>query len=515
MSNRSASRSISRRAPALAAVAALVGACSSPSTASSLHSVAPVLPIYDASLLVAADEDGRVAVLYGEELVAELRSRMSGEGLAVHGTIDVALRDGVVVLTGEVDDLAARDRAEDVVAAVRGVRAVVNQIDVTRADRGDDEVALDVKSAIAARPGLESFDFDVDVDRGVVTLGGVTSSLIERRAALVAARTVRGVVDVVDETNLVPQAQRTDEDIAEDIRDAFELDVRLAGRDLRVAVEDGVARLSGKVPTVETRRRAALWAGVAGVRGVDLTDVVVDPSQSLAEVSRRPGPDEARLADAVLTSLRYEPAIAPAAVMVSVDDGVARLRGAVTTAWARRAAEEAARNVRGLREVDNRLEVVPEAERVARSSTQKRAEAAIERLDPRGDPEVEVAGQTASLTGTVASRYEHEQLVRAIESIHGITEVTDDLEIVSPVDMQAAPAPGPEGEELENAIEYELLASSYVDMLDLAVLVRDGHVTLVGTVEEPAAVLAARRAARSAGAEEVALYVAVEPRARQ
>lgn len=501
---------MSRRVPAIATVAALLGACSSSSTAASLRSLELVLPTYDALLVLAGGEGEGVEVLRDEELVAELRSRMTDEGLAAHGAIDIELRNGVVVLSGEVDDLAARDRAEDVAAAVRGVRAVVNQVDVKPGDRDDPQIALDVKSAIVARPGLESFDFDVAVDDSVATLRGVTSSLIERRAAVAAARSVRGVVEVVDETTLIPAAERTDEEIAEDIRDALDLDVRLADRGLRVDVEDGVARLSGRVPTVETRRLAAVWAGVAGVRGVDLTDVVVDPAQPLAQVPRRAVGD-ADLVDAVATSLRYEPAIPPAAVRISVDDGVTRLQGVVTTAWARRAAEEAARKVRGVGEVDNQLEIVPKADRSAASSKQKRAEAALERLDPRGDPKVEVAGETAALTGAIASRYEHEQLVRAIEAVHGITQVQDDLEVVSPVDMAVASAPGPKGEALKNAIEYELLTSSYVDMLELAVLVRGGHATLVGTVAAPAAVSAARRAAQSAGAEKVTLHVAVEP----
>ena len=50
--------------------------------------------------------------------------------------LQVEVDDGVVALTGDVDDPAVSERAEQIAAAVSGVQSVTNQI---RVRRGEDE----------------------------------------------------------------------------------------------------------------------------------------------------------------------------------------------------------------------------------------------------------------------------------------------------------------------------------------------------------------------------------------
>ena len=51
------------------------------------------------------------------------------EGVPAH-LIDVRTKDGIVTLSGPVENLLARERAAEIAATVKGVRSVINLIDV-------------------------------------------------------------------------------------------------------------------------------------------------------------------------------------------------------------------------------------------------------------------------------------------------------------------------------------------------------------------------------------------------
>jgi osmotically-inducible protein OsmY len=58
--------------------------------------------------------------------------------------IDVSTRDGIVTLSGWVDSLLAKERASEIAATIKGVRAVVNRIAITTV-RPDEEILEDVR----------------------------------------------------------------------------------------------------------------------------------------------------------------------------------------------------------------------------------------------------------------------------------------------------------------------------------------------------------------------------------
>jgi len=59
--------------------------------------------------------------------------------------IDVFTREGVVTLTGNVNNILAKDRAGYIAETVKGVRAVVNRVKVRPViDRSDGEIRQDV-----------------------------------------------------------------------------------------------------------------------------------------------------------------------------------------------------------------------------------------------------------------------------------------------------------------------------------------------------------------------------------
>lgn len=119
--------------------------------------------------------------------------------------INVAVDRQVVQLTGFVDSQKQVDRASEIARNVKGVKSVNNELRVTSGgDRSageylDDNVIMTkVKSALLADDTASSVDVEVEVNRGVVSLGGFVNSKAEHDAAIRVASRVKGVKKVID-----------------------------------------------------------------------------------------------------------------------------------------------------------------------------------------------------------------------------------------------------------------------------------------------------------------------------
>jgi hyperosmotically inducible protein len=118
--------------------------------------------------------------------------------------IDVEVDRDKVQLNGFVNSQAQVDRAGEIARSVSGVSAVENNLKVSGATRrtgeyiDDKALSASVKAALANDPVAPAAEIDVEVNRGVVSLGGYVDSNAERDAAVAAAKKVKGVERVID-----------------------------------------------------------------------------------------------------------------------------------------------------------------------------------------------------------------------------------------------------------------------------------------------------------------------------
>lgn len=114
--------------------------------------------------------------------------------------IDVDTNDGVVRLSGTVEDEATRREAVKLANNTDGVRRVINDIKLGERDLGErlDDAAITaaVKAKIIADPELNALNIDVDTQDGVVTLSGVVKDERHRQEAVDLARHTDGVREV-------------------------------------------------------------------------------------------------------------------------------------------------------------------------------------------------------------------------------------------------------------------------------------------------------------------------------
>ncbi|MEP6619813.1 MAG: BON domain-containing protein [bacterium] len=130
------------------------------------------------------------------ELQRDVSAELARDPFVRDENVGIAVHEGVVTLTGTVDDYAQRRVAETVVARVPGVRAVVQDISVhlpIEADLPDPEIARRSVEALERSRAVPHEDIQLLVENGWVTLEGMVGCAIERRAAELAIAPVAGI----------------------------------------------------------------------------------------------------------------------------------------------------------------------------------------------------------------------------------------------------------------------------------------------------------------------------------
>lgn len=184
-----------------------------------------------------------------------------------------------------------------------------------------------------------------------------------------------------------------DRDLERSARGRLERMHELRTADLSVSVRAGLARLEGRVDTLEQAEKAR--RAVAQVRGL----LEIDDRVQVRDASE----DDARLGLALQREIERFPSLQGLAIDVQVAGAKATLRGRVGTAGERRLLLEAARAVAGVRAVEMQIEVSEGAEkddaaleRQIRGLLADRA-----RFPIRGRVRVAVRDRTAVLEGIV------------------------------------------------------------------------------------------------------------------
>lgn len=447
--------------------------------------------------------------------------------------VDVETEDGVATLRGTVDNLLAKERAARVAQTVKGVRAVVNLLQVEpAAERTDEEIRSDVLAALLADPAADAYEVSVAVvPEGHVVLSGKVDSWKERELSAKVAKGIRGVRELTNDIEVVPATERTDLDVAHDVREALRWNALVDHALIEVQVEDGAVRLSGTVGSAAESREATATAWTLGVTSVDASDLSVErwARDDDLRKGKYAAVDDEEVRRAIEAALAEDPRVGPSAVRASVSDGTVTLRGVVEDLRAKRAAEQDARNTVGVALVSNLLKVRPEHEREDGTIETDVREALLR--DPyveRYEVTVDAHDGTVYLLGSVDSFFEKAQAADVAARVAGVTRVANNLTVDdSPyafdpyVDdwniydfewYRHAPSYSYTSDTaLEKAIEDEIFWSPFVDGDEVRVDVVNGVATLSGSVDSWMESGAARDNAYEAGATYVRNLLRVGP----
>jgi len=182
----------------------------------------------------------------------------------------VEVKEGVVTLSGTVANLKAKKAAEEDAKNTTGVWRVKNYLRVRPVSQPtDDEIERGVKNALLADPYVDRYEIGVSVVNGKVYLNGMVDSAFERLRAEEVASGQEGVVEVVNNMILHDRKTwKTDWEIKEDIESQLWWSPFVDSDQITVAVEDGVATLTGTVNSWQERGAATDNAYQGGAKEV-------------------------------------------------------------------------------------------------------------------------------------------------------------------------------------------------------------------------------------------------------
>ena len=115
------------------------------------------------------------------------------------GDIAVAVKDGVVTLSGFASSYWEKDAAEKAAKRIFGVRAVANDIEVKLfSKRTDPEIAREAVQELENHVSIPAKEIKVIVKNGWVTLEGSVEWKYQKNLAESAVKNLRGVVGVTN-----------------------------------------------------------------------------------------------------------------------------------------------------------------------------------------------------------------------------------------------------------------------------------------------------------------------------
>ena len=217
-----------------------------------------------------------------KELREAVEQALDWEPIIDASGIGVSVKDGVVTLSGHVPNYAEKREAEKVAGLVRGVKAVVCELDVTLpafSKRSDEEIARVAANAITWNTLLPKDAIQVWVDKGRVTLEGTVDWQYQRKAAGRSVRYLAGVRDVNNHIVVKPRADQVA--VKTQIEAALLRNVQLDANRIRVDIRGDRVILSGTVQSWLEREAAeqAAWnaPGVSDVENL----LIVNPVANL------------------------------------------------------------------------------------------------------------------------------------------------------------------------------------------------------------------------------------------
>src|SRR6266478_101859 len=142
-----------------------------------------------------------------EEIQADVLEELKWDTRVRPNEIGVAVKEGIVTLTGWVDSYLKKMAAEDAAHRVQGVKAVANDIEVRlpgSAERTDADLAAAVLNALRWDAAIPTGTLDVTVSRGWVTLKGEVEYGFQKSSAERAVRRLSGIKGVINLITVKP-----------------------------------------------------------------------------------------------------------------------------------------------------------------------------------------------------------------------------------------------------------------------------------------------------------------------
>jgi osmotically-inducible protein OsmY len=174
--------------------------------------------------------------------------------------IGVAVKEGVVTLTGYVSSYWEKDAAEKAAKRVYGVRAVANDLQIKLTySRTDPEIARDVVHELESHISIPTDKIKATVKNGWVTLEGTVDWQYQKNLAESSAKKLKGVLGVTNNIQVKPNVSPIE--VKSKIEDALRRSAELDARRITVEADGSTVTLRGSVRAWAEREEAERQLG--------------------------------------------------------------------------------------------------------------------------------------------------------------------------------------------------------------------------------------------------------------
>lgn len=165
--------------------------------------VGAAVGIGTAAVAASTTEKGFSTSVADGVIETKLVDRFIQNDAALATGIEKSVNNGSVLLTGRVDTIEQKVLATKLAWEIKGVREVVNEVQVTQEssfrDKAKDLAAsAQLRAALIGDQNISSLNFSIDVVNGIVYLSGVASDEMEKERVIAHAQELRFAKKVVN-----------------------------------------------------------------------------------------------------------------------------------------------------------------------------------------------------------------------------------------------------------------------------------------------------------------------------
>lgn len=165
--------------------------------------VGAAVGIGTAAVAASTTEKGFSTSVADGVIETKLVDRFIQNDAALATSIEKSVNNGSVLLTGRVETIEQKVLATKLAWEIKGVREVVNEVQVTQdnslRDKAKDLAAsAQLRAALIGDQNISSLNFSIDVVNGIVYLSGVASDEMEKERVIAHAQELRFAKKVVN-----------------------------------------------------------------------------------------------------------------------------------------------------------------------------------------------------------------------------------------------------------------------------------------------------------------------------
>jgi len=157
----------------------------------------------------ASQERSLGAAIDDTTITTKINAGLVAAGASLFTSVDVNCVEGRVMLTGVVNTPADREQAGQIARNVRGVREVINELQITGGgfsrSAGDALISSKLRTQLIGDGEVASRNYEISTVNAVIYLFGIAQNQQELDRVLNHARSISGVKDVVNHVALPSQ----------------------------------------------------------------------------------------------------------------------------------------------------------------------------------------------------------------------------------------------------------------------------------------------------------------------